>query len=1036
MKTLHSLALVPAVCSMVAATAGYAAGREASYVNRNDGSLAIGNDFLELQFTSADGRCAATGLVNKLAGRQIAIQTDGFSLGIEGRNPLVAADFKLKSALDEPISQGRRLVLRFESANPGVELDVIYELGDGDHFLRRKLEASVKEPLALRQVDVWLAGLDAECSHQGFGEPVFLDDTFWGLEFPGGHNHFTEGLVKLTQFPGRTVADRFVSKTAVLGVAEPGRVARRFLRYVETFRITPQKTSLFVNYNTWWTLMPPTEENCLALIDQFKQKLFDPFGESFDTFTIDDGWDNKNSLWAIRADRFPRGFQPLIEPLGAMNANLGLWLSPSSGYSHAPWGGTHGYEQNSNPWYLCQSGPNYRRDIVKVVTGLAEENEMAFFKFDGFCPSCEAQGHGHLPGPYAQEANIDAYIELLTAVRRVRPDVYLDPTCGMWLSPWWLAYADSLWGLVSGDYPSIVVPAPVIRDSATTTRDAVFRQRCREHPGYPPAAIEHLGVIVITPEKWEDNAMMVLGRGCRLLTLYINPAHFRNGDRDWAFLASILKWVRHNAETLQQTELILGDPMNREPYGYAHFDGPRGILALRNPFIEPQAVTIALDESVGWSRPEGDAPLAARIVYPRQEVLRPLLHYGDSLELVLQAYETVILHIEPVDEEQPLLVGARYCEIDRPTGRVKIVVYGRPGEKLDVSLAGSPRPEKVSFDGRPVGVSVTDGRTELPLEFAGQQQACAVADAKLTAEASETAWQIRGACVADVPPGTQATMYLLCDPQGSSSGTLECTAQVDGSPVEVRTVRSPDRQRQTHGRHPWAWFAFDVPADRHEVAVAIGPSDDGWGFFRGGVGWWLWAEHPLTEGALTMEFTDPLPPVREEPLPLSLGMERQRQIVTIRPATLFRAGNRWPKLDRAVVWLDEVAPDEVAQDWGKVVRNRSVWDKEMIVAGKKFERGLGTHANSRIVYELSGGKFQKFLARVGRDEHANDGRLEFEVWVDGKRAFESGPMTKESPAKPVEVDLQGAGVLELRTLDGGDEIHGDHGNWAEAQLIR
>jgi len=1029
MKTLHALSLLSAVILVVASTATFAADHKACYVKRNDGSLAIGNELLELRFNSGDGRYAASGLVNKLSGRTIALQTDDFSLGIEGREPLRVADFEFKQALDQAIPEGRRLVFRFENADPGVQLDVIYELGDGAFFLRRRLEVSVKNPLALRQVDVWLAGLDGKCSHQGFGEPVFLDDTFWGLEFPGGHNHFAEGLVKLSQFPGRTVADRFVSKTAVLGVAEPGRIARRFRRYVETFRVTPKETSLFVNYNTWWTLMPPTEKNCLALIDQFKKKLFDPFGESFDTFTIDDGWDNKDSLWEIRADRFPRGFEPLIEPLRSMNANLGLWLSPSSGYGHAPWGGTHGYEQNSNAWFLCQSGPKYRRDIVKVVTGLAEKYEMAFFKFDGFCASCEAKGHGHLPGPYAKEANIDAFIELLTAVRRVRANVYLDPTCGMWLSPWWLEYADSLWGEVSGDYPSIVVPAPIIRDSATTTRDAVFRQRCREHPGYPPAAIEHLGVIVITPEKWEDNAMMVLGRGCRLLTLYINPAHFRNGDRDWAFLASILKWVRHNAETLQHTELILGDPIRREPYGYAHFHGSRGIVALRNPFIEPQTVTITMDDSVGWSRPEDDTPLAARIVYPRQEVHRPLLRHGDSLKLVLDAYETVILDLKPVGEGEPLLVGARYREIQRTGRRVKYAVYGRPGQKLQVPLAGSPRPAGVSFDGQPVAVSTTDGHVELPLQFAGRQQACAVEDGKLTAQTSAKPWCIQGKCVAHVPPGTKATMYLLCDPKGSLPGALQCTARVDGNPVEVRTV-------QNRGRHRWVWFEFDVPAGRRQVAVAIKPSDDAWGFFRGGIGWWLLAEHALAKSTLTIEFTDPLPPAREEPLPLPLGMDRRREIVTIQPAKLFKAGNRWPKPDRAVVWLDEVAPDEVTQDWGELSRNQSVWKKEMIVAGKKFDRGLGTHANSRIVYELTGEKFQKFLAQVGRDEHAADGRVVFEVWVDGKKAFASGSMTKESPPKPVEVDLQGARVLELRTLDGGDEIHGDHGNWADARFSR
>ena len=39
-------------------------------------------------------------------------------------------------------------------------------------------------------------------------------------------------------------------------------------------------------------------------------------------------------------------------------------------------------------------------------------------------------------------------------------------------------------------------------------------------------------------------------------------------------------------------------------------------------------------------------------------------------------------------------------------------------------------------------------------------------------------------------------------------------------------------------------------------------------------------------------------------------------------------------------------------------------------------------------------------------------------------------------AKPVAVDLTGATALELLTLDGGDNVNGDHGNWADAQLLR
>ena len=45
---------------------------------------------------------------------------------------------------------------------------------------------------------------------------------------------------------------------------------------------------------------------------------------------------------------------------------------------------------------------------------------------------------------------------------------------------------------------------------------AQFVARIAEHPGFPPNAIEHLGIIVITPEPWEDDAAAVVGRGCQM----------------------------------------------------------------------------------------------------------------------------------------------------------------------------------------------------------------------------------------------------------------------------------------------------------------------------------------------------------------------------------------------------------------------------------------------------------------------------------------------------------------------------------------
>jgi len=1010
------------------AAAGGAEPKPARLVRSKD-AMTLGNGFLELQFRIEGKKCEATRLVNRLSGRTIPLRSDDFSIGLEGRPPLRSADFALREARDEPLPAGRRLTLCLESASPKLQLDLVYELGHDDFFLRRRLEIVPTGPLPLRQVDVWLAGLEGKCSGQGFGSPVLLDDTFWGVEFPAGHNQYADGVVRLSHFPGRTVSERFTTKTAVAGVAEPGQAARRFQRYVATLSQRGQQP-LFVNYNTWWTLMPPTEKNSLELIDVFKRKLFEPYGESIDTFTVDDGWDVHDSLWEIDRKAFPNGFAPLVERLNAISARLGIWLSPSSGYNHAPWLSTHGYAGNSNPWFVCQSDPKYRRDLAKVVTDLARKYDAAFFKFDGFAAACEGKGHAHLPGPYAQEANVEAFIELMTAVRRERPKIYLDPTCGIWLSPWWLQYADSLWGEVSGDYPDIVVPAPIVRDSATTTRDAVFRQRCREHPGFPPAAIEHLGIIVISPEKWEDNAMIVVGRGCRLLTLYVDPKMFQNPDRDWAFLAALLKWVRHHAQTLQHTELILGDPMKREPYGYAHFAADRGILALRNPFIEPRTVEIKLDESAGWGRVEGR--YLARIVYPRHEVVGPCVH-GAALSLRLGAYETLLVQVEPMPADEPLLTGARCQEQRRSDNRATYTIYRRAGEAARLQIASGMTPAK----GDPSGSVGRAAKTQhaLLLKPAAGEAKLVVEPGPVTAESREAGWELTADCTAGGPPATKLTMHVLVDPRGGTLEEVEATARVNDRPVEVRVVRSPPKPDQAHGPHPWRWYAWDLPLGKSKVKFTLG-AKAGHPMPRSEIGCWLWVEEPLVKETVTVEYGGKLPAARPDPLPMPIGMEHQRHVFTLLAPRRFQLGPRWPGADRPIVYLDEVTADEFSQDYGKLERNRSVWEKPMIVAGKAFARGIGSHANGRISYELAGGNFKTFRCQVGRDEHAGDGLVIFQVWVDGKKVFDSGPMSKATPAKPVEINLQGAALLELRALDGGDSISGDHANWADAQLVR
>ena len=902
-----------------------AGGMAAKCAARESGNnLTIGNKYLELRLERKGEQVTAKTLVNRITRRTIELSADDFALHFEGQPSLHAADFALRHVRKESIPAGQRLRLQFAQRDGTSQVAVVYELLDQDSFLRRHLEYSPALPQPLRQVEVWRVGLAGECSSQeigppeymrynvwsvddkrGFGQPVLLEDTFWGLEFPAGYNHYAEGNVSLTHFPGRTVAGRFVSKTAVLGVAPAGQVARQFRSYIEHGRARPRQPEVQVDYNTWTTVTPATESNSLELIHQFRKNLFEPYGVGFDSFTLDDGWDEKNSLWKLRTSGFPRGFKPLLDALQPMGTRLGLWLSPSSGYEHAGWGGQHGYSQNATfNWFLCQSDPGYRRDLCRGVPELIRQNDVGFFKMDGFCASCDTTRHPHhLAGDYAREANVDAFIELIAAMRQAKPNVYLDPTSGMWLSPWWLWHVDSIWcDTYDGTAPAIVPSANGL-DGATISRDALLRRRLSQNPGFDPGAIETLGVYLdptlsIEPqtffENWQDNAMMVAGRGNRLLTFYLNPATFPNPPKDWPFLAGMIQWARHNASTLSHTELILGDPYRLEPYGYSHFAGRRGILAIRNPFIQPQHVRVKLDASAGWTASgAGSGPFVASVVYPYRETLRQALRFGDTLELDLEAYQMLLLHVEPAAPAALPLPGVRCREVNRASHTATWELFALPGAKLSVPVTGLPKANRISLDGQAITpVKARQGR-ELPLRFGGAKEPCVVEGGSLQADPPGGASRLAGKCHATIPQGAKAFMYVLCLEPSPAEVRIQCRATVNGNVVPIKTIQAPigssipARTLKELPLKPWVFYRFEVPEGKSEVAISLQAGEQPPKPFAVQSGWWLWVEQPLQKQTLTMEFDQPLPSAPVNPLPFPAALEFQRQVLTLQPLKGF-----------------------------------------------------------------------------------------------------------------------------------------------------
>ena len=135
------------------------------------------------------------------------------------------------------------------------------------------------------------------------------------------------------------------------------------------------------------------------------------------------------------------------------------------------------------------------------------------------------------------------------------------------------------------------------------------------------------------------------------------------------------------------------------------------------------------------------------------------------------------------------------------------------------------------------------------------------------------------------------------------------------------------------------------------------------------------------------------------------------------------------------VYLDVLKPVSISQEYGELMVNKNIAEgKPLRIREKQYLRGLCTHANSKIVYDLNG-KYSRFQSWIGVDQSVY-GSVTFEVYIDGEKKYNSTLVERNDQPRMVDVDVAAAKKLELVVTDSGNGIGGDHANWAEAKLIK
>ena len=663
--------------------------------------LTIGNRAVSRQIEVEDGALRTTRIVNQITKNALVVGGDEFRIGLMDGTALTAGDFHV---VGEPRSrstrEGKQWEIRLQTDRAPVTAIVRFSAPAKSPWVHKWLELSSDsdDGPVVDFIEVESLQLEAVGEHGGRGQPVYVaGEVFFGLEYPGGHNSFEDGVLSLSHFPGRALSKTpLVSKRAALGVGPAEDVRHTFRDYVDAIRLPPRS---FLHYNSWYDIRrnDMSTERFVRTFDDFQRNLLEPYGLRLAALVPDDGWQDFQSIWQVDKAVLPEGWGPLGRYLRDQGSALGLWMPLNGTNLDQKWGSEEGYEVATSGGYYCMSAPKYNARLREVIRQRVEEGNLAYFKHDFNWYRCHEEGHGHLPTDrHSFEANLDAELGLLAYERELQPDIFLNVTSGMWLSPWWLQHADTIW-MAAADFGYIKsVPAFEPRQWAMTYRDGhLYRRLGIEDAQFPLSALMTCGLIYgklcqlggkeEAFQDWADNCVLHVARGLMLKELYVTPEIM--SEQQWEALGRALQWAEGHTETFVHSHMILGDPAKGEAYGFAAYgsDPPRGVISVRNPSIRPARVAVPLE----YREMDVDSGrrLAAELVYPYRRTVATDLGDRDALELDLASWELMVLEVRPLAELGPEAVqtgSKRYAVVERDEKTVRLRTFSTDGPGAEV----------------------------------------------------------------------------------------------------------------------------------------------------------------------------------------------------------------------------------------------------------------------------------------------------------------------------------------------------------------
>lgn len=586
-------------------------------------TLTLSNNLFSASFINTDGHVTFGGC------KQMGLKpgSELFYIVTGDGSQIPASAMTLTSWHTEPLAadanaavgsrrlEGESVTATFSHGDLEMEWRAI--LRDGSHYLRTELTIKALADVAMHSITAMAYKTDASATPAVVGNTrgavLASDAIFAGLETPTAINSATDGMLRGLWSRHTTLeAGKSWNISSVVGMIAPGQARRSFLAYSERERAVPWRA--FPHYNSWYELNidrnnSPTYANhmttdeCVDVIGQWRTNLSERHGADIKAFVWDDGWDSYGT-WTFNP-HFPNGFAETDKAARAMNAGIGGWLGPVGGYG-ASGDMRRAYWSDNGGMQL--SNPAYYKVFLDACRHMIDNYDFRFFKLDGI--SAQFSSTGPDEGTTGEE-NAEGIINILSEVRKMRPDMFFNTTVGTWASPFWFHFTDAVWRQ-EADWATIGDQGDD-RERWITYRDRlVYQNFVQNSPLCPINMLMTHGVILtrkgdVSKSMDYDGIVRELrcafACGSGMVELYCDSELLNaiNGGALWGDVAECIKWQEKNADVLPDIHWVGGNPWNgtsAEVYGWASWNGQKATLALRNPAASESDYTFTLRQAL------------------------------------------------------------------------------------------------------------------------------------------------------------------------------------------------------------------------------------------------------------------------------------------------------------------------------------------------------------------------------------------------------------------------------------------------------